>query len=369
MTEKLKQLLHERSDAVDFAMPDIDALTRAGDRRIRRRGAALVAGGLAAAVVTATVLVPQLRGGADPVPVVDVPATDAVSWAKGDVIHVGDRTVDVGHEVWAYARTTRGYVVADRGGTVWSVTDSGISSVGTVSAKHPRIVTDTDGTLAGWVDPSGESPDFVVLDQATGDVVREDGETTPDMGELADEENPAYIYAIDGRTAYWRDARGAVAVDVDSGEVRVVDAQARNGFDIIAAEDDLVAVSRQRGTQIGQGPDDVVAMLREVYGSMGAFSPDAHFYTADADEPQVYDVSTGTRVGLDLDRGFATGYEWLDSETLVVLAAAEAENSAEAELLTCSVTSGECTPVAAELGTFDDMVESVALPVGERLGG
>ena len=35
MTDKLKQLLHERTDAVDFAMPDVDALTRAGDRRLR----------------------------------------------------------------------------------------------------------------------------------------------------------------------------------------------------------------------------------------------------------------------------------------------------------------------------------------------
>ena len=60
---------------------------------------------------------------------------------------------------------------------------------------------------------------------------------------------------------------------------------------------------------------------------MGAFSPDARYYTADADELQVYDVSTGTRVGLDLDRGFATGFEWLDAETLVVLAAAEAETA------------------------------------------
>ena len=171
------------------------------------------------------------------------------------MIHVGDQTVDVGHEVWAYSRTTRGYVVADRDGTVWSVTDSGVRSVGTVSAKHPRIVADTDGTLAGWVDPSGESPAFVVLDQATGDVVREDGETAPGMGELADEENPAYIYAIDGRTAYWRDARGAVAVDVDSGEVRVVDARARNGFDIVAAEDDAASPSsRQRGTADRPGP-------------------------------------------------------------------------------------------------------------------
>ncbi len=37
MTEKLKQMLHERTDSVDFAMPDLDALTRDGDRRIRRR--------------------------------------------------------------------------------------------------------------------------------------------------------------------------------------------------------------------------------------------------------------------------------------------------------------------------------------------
>ena len=257
-------------------MPDLDALTRAGDRRLRRRQTGLLAGGLAAAaVVVAAVAVPGLRGGSGDTNVVDLPDVAAVSWARGQEIHVGDETVEVGHEVNAYVRTSHGYVVADPDGNVWSVTGSGVDQVGTVSAKHPRLVADTEGSLAGWVDPSEQSPSFMVWDQDAGGLLYADGtHTSADMGELADEADPAYFYAIDGRTAYWRDARGAVAVDLDTGEVGVVEAKARNGFDIVAVEDGHIAFSRPKGTLVARGPDGAATMLRGAYGSMGAFSPD-----------------------------------------------------------------------------------------------
>ena len=116
-----------------------------------------------------------------------------------------------------YVRTEHGYVVADptaRSGR--SPTPASGADRAASMPKHPRLVATTRRPLAGWVDPSGDAPAFVVLDQGTGDVdaVRR-GDRRRTWATLADEENPAYFYAIDGHTAYWRDARGAVAVDLD----------------------------------------------------------------------------------------------------------------------------------------------------------
>ena len=223
-----------------------------------------------------------------------------VAWATDSVIHDGTRTVDVEDTVLAFVRTGTGYVFADPDGVVHSVVDGRITDVGRTDARKPRLVADQDGTLAGWVDVDGDRPGFVVLDQATGETTRNDEATEPGMGGLADEQDPAYFYAISGDEAYWRDQRGAVAVDLTSGAVRVIDADARNGFDIMDVEEGVVAFNaNDDGTALGETRRGAV-LLPQVYGSMGTFSPGAAFYSSDADEPQVYDARTGERIVLDL---------------------------------------------------------------------
>ncbi len=111
-----------------------------------------------------------------------------------------------------------------------------------------------------------------MLDQDTGDVTRNDDGTEAGMGDLADEGNPAYFYGIDGDTAYWRDTRGAVAVNISTGDVRVIEANARNGFDIVAVENGDLAFSRGAGTAIGPNPQDAV-LLPEVWGSRARSRP------------------------------------------------------------------------------------------------
>jgi hypothetical protein len=182
------------------------------------------------------------------------------------------------------------------------------------------------------------------------------------MGTLADEKNPAYVFGVDGRTAYWRDTRGAVAVNVDTGEARIIDPAARSGFDVLAVENDVIAFNAwDKGTAIGTSRDDAV-MLPEVYGSLATFSPEATWVSVDADEPQVYEVRSGKRVDLDVDgRWFATGYEWLGEDTLAMIAARD-ENSPY-ELLTCAVPAGTCETAVPDLGSVGD--EDFVLPVGE----
>ena len=366
MTEKLKNLLHDQATTVDFAVPDLDAITASGDRRIRRgRGAGLV-GGLAALAMVGGVAVVALGGGESTPRVADEPfPSTPLSWADGSTLHAGGLTHDVGHDVAAYVATRHGYVFADDDGTVRSLVAGRVEEVGTVTTRGPRLVGDTDGALVGWVDPSGEAPAFVVLDTSTGRVTTLATETTAGMGSLADEKDPAYFYAIDGSTAYLRDHRGAVGVDVASGEVVWRDRTARNGFDVVAAEDGLVALDAgDDGTRIEGGAESVT--LRQVYGSVGTFSDSGRWLTLDADEPEVYDARTGRRVRIDIgSRVFGTGYAWVDDSTLVVLAAQT--EAGPVELLTCTVPDGSCTQ-AARFGDFEEFTRTSVIAFGEGFG-
>ena len=292
-------------------------------------------------------------------------AQGRVTWAMGSVIHYGDVTVDVGMPVNAFVRTEIGFVFASDG-EVWQVDGDAQSLIGRVDAKHPRLVSDEETPAAGWVDPTGDRPAFVVFDHGTGATTTFDEATTPGMGSLADEEDPAYFYAIDDGTAFWRDGRGAVATDLASDEVTVIDADARNGFDIVDVEDGLVAFSTDRGTRVGESRDDGVD-LEGAYGSMGDFSPEARFYTSDADAAQVYDTRTGLPMEVDLSGyAFSTGFGWLDENTVVVLAARTEQSSVE--LLTCALPSGACTAYVDDLGTFEEITGSFQVPVGESSG-
>lgn len=368
MTEKLKQMLHERTDSVDFAMPDLDALSRAGDRRIRRRRLGGVAAGAAAAVVAATVTVSALSTGGDheSLPVVRDPNTARViTWSIGPTIHRGDEKVDVGHTVDAFVETSAGFVVADPDGVVYSVVDGEVFEVGQTDERLPRVVSDPDGPLAGWVEVESGRPGFVVLDQRTGETTRYDEHTEQGMGTLADEGDPAYFFDIDGRTAYWRDLRGAVAVDLESGDVRVLDAEAPSGgFTIPAVHDGVIAWGGS-GTTIGASPSEGLR-LPEAYGSTGVFSPNGDYYSSEGDEPSVWDLATGKKVRLDLrEQGyfFGTGYDWLGDGRLAAIAI---KNERSLSIMECAVPEGTCEEAVEirDLARID-----FALPVGTGTSG
>lgn len=367
MTEKLKTLMHDRASLAAFEMPDVDLLVRDGSRRARRRGLAVAGGGAAAATAAVLVAVTALSGGSgdQPGPAIatDPLAVDTPTYARGSVIHAGDESVEVGRQVSAYVRTSVGYVVADRSGVVWSVAAGDVSRVGETDAAHPHLVSDAEGPLAGWVDASGDRPAFVFFDQSSGDVVRNSEATAPDMGLLADEADPAYLHAIDGVVAYWRDQRGLVSFDLDSGTTAVVDAGVANGFELLAVEDGWLATSAgDHGTELEGNGQQV--RLPGVYSSLGAFSPNARWVSFDADQPEVFETATGKRITLDVDTWFATGYEWLDADTLVVLAV-DREND-PVDLVTCAVPSGTCEVAVAGLATPEELAAGYALPTGER---
>lgn len=361
MTEQLRTLLHDKADGVDFAAPDLDRLTADGDRRIRRRRSALAGGVLSVALLVGAVAVLGDRGGDDGSPAVahSAPATREVTWAKGSVIHDGDRTVDVGRQVRAFVETSVGYVVADPGGKVWSVVDGHATEVGTASAQHPRLVADPAGPLAAWNTPSFEGQQVNAIDQSTGRV------SSP----VSAPHLPGELDALSGATVYFHDKRGAVALDLITKDERVVDPvaderESPQGQGVIAAHDDVLALRGEGGTLVGTSRDHAV-LLEQAYGSIGTFSPDGAYYSNDADSPSVWDVRTGKQLalpGMD-DYAFATGFDWLDDRTLVLIA--EKGKGDPMVLVTCEVPGGSSCHQVATLGSLDH--PDYQLPVGQPI--
>lgn len=367
MTDLLRTLMTERAETAAFAPVDLAVVTRAGERRRHRRTLSVVAGIAVLAVVGggATVLALDRGRPAEvattvPDPAGTVPAPGGVSWARGSVLHTPSARLDVGHHVRAYVHTVDGFVFADDGGGVYAVDGTEVRQVGSLGDAEPRLVSDPRGHLAAWVDPTGARPAFVVLDQASGEVTRDDSHTAPTMSSSTGD--PALVYAFDGVTLYRRDDRGAVAIDTTTGTTRVVDARATQDYGITGAGHGLVAFGTDHGTEIGTTRDD--ARPFEQLSNDAKFSPDGRYVTADSDTLDVFATADGSPVDLGLDRGFATGVDWLADGTLLVIAAQKAEDDADAELLTCTVPAGDCETVVASLGTFDELEGDFALPTG-----
>jgi len=361
MTEKLKTLMHEQAEAVQFEAPNLDAMIRTGDRTLRRRRSVALVGGVAAAAVALVAGGALLPGGDRP----DGQGAEStaspapVTWVTGSTLHVGaDRSVDLGPAVRSYVRTAEGYVLADHDGTVWSWQDGRAREVGRVDRRSPHLVSDDETGLASWIDTSAPSPRVVVLDQQDG--------TSTDFA-VDEAAVPAHLVTIDDGAVYLFDGRGLVSVRLSTGGVTAVTASPQLGSRVIDVEDGTFASVTGTGSVVGAEPGDGVP-LEGAYGQVGTLSPGGRYFSSEGDEQAVFDTATGARVTLDLDQRFATGYEWLDESTLAVLAADRPATGATAQLLTCTVPDGACSVVEDDLGSFAELEGHFALPTGEYAG-
>jgi len=370
MTDTLTDLLHDQADQVDFAAPDLAGITRTGERRLRRRRTGALVGGLAALALVGSGVY-TVTGPGDTDTAVDAAdaggATRPVAYALGSTIHLGDDSVDAGHQVRGLVRTTAGVVFFDEHGTVFQLDGGEARPLGHTSPDltAARLVSDDDGPLVGWVDPTGDRPRFVVHDLDTGEGVTLPARTVPGMSLLDDTADAALFYALDDRTAYLRDATGVVTVDVDTGRVSRVDAPGRQ-VSVSDAEDGVMVLHDNRGAKVGATWQDATRITGS-FADLGYLSPDARWVTFDADQPDVRDTRTGEAVTLDIDgRVFATGYEWLDDDTLAVLASRTEKGPIE--ILRCEVPSGACEVAVPDLGSFGEAEGAFTLPVGVALG-
>lgn len=377
MTESLKSLLEQQACAVAFKPPDLDAIARDNHRRIlRRRFVTVVATVAAVGVVTgSTVVLSSLAS--RPPDVVAGPGPDAaVSWAGGSTIHRGADTIDVGHTVRAYVRTSVGFVTVDDADNVYSVTgQDAVSRIGKTVAtgrdgtQQVRLVSDPRGTLAGWLDADGSDLVLRVHDQATGQTR---GYDTAGAGFPGG----ADFYAIDDRTAYWRIAtRGVFAVNVDTGDERqLADVAQGQGLKIWSVENGVLAFSRNQplkgnatSFRVGRSTDDAreftfgqntEASDQILLSPTGAWvgyllyefngppvNDDVRAFT-----PQVRDTATGEPVTLNLPTSFVVPVVWVDDTTMqfLVFSVAPDNSSTRAFMYACTVPDGSCD-VAAEL--------------------
>ncbi|MEZ0580349.1 hypothetical protein [Nocardioides sp. MH1] len=360
MTEKLKNLMDEVTGMVDqdFATPDLDAIVRSGDRAVRRRRVLAGAAGVAALAVIATGTLLAGGVGDDKADVADdVFPTDVPLWAVGSTLHTPDHTYDLGVGVTTLVRTSEGIAFVGKDDAVYTFDGSRVDRIGSaVDTESSPLVGDPEGDWVGWISNDGDQRDFVARDVVSGTEVRDAVELDPEAEKPLD---AGLFLAIDGTTAYHLDARGTTRTDLSTGESAVV-GEADHPTLIISAADGLVVTWIETRTGGDIGTDVVDADGRVVLGheggrTVGALSPDGT-WAADIEAASVWEVGTGREVGLDAgNQGDAIGYEWLDDDSLMVLA----EGSGDAiRLLQCEVPAGTC----ADVTELDVSGEPLALP-------
>jgi hypothetical protein len=365
MTEQLKTLMDRAADR-DFDAVDLDAITSAGDRTVRRRRIATgVAGVAALAAIGVTALVVG-GDGDDRVDFSDDPfRTDVPMWTEGSVLHTPDRTYELGVDVLTFVRTSGGVLftspVDDERLDVYSFDGEGEPKL-LGETGDPQLRSDPDSPYAGWLDQSGDSPKAVVVDQGTGEEV---------WSAPARLEYSFPIVAIDGTTAYLADAdeHPTTMVDLVTGEETAL-GDAGRGFVDVEGELTIYRLEGRNGADLGlevRHPDGTTAEIRIDDGGFGVISPGGRWVSGAADDVSVHDAATGEAVDLgatdDLE-GF--GYAWADADSLMVIAQPQGlDADQELTLLACQVPSGECQ----ELGRFGDFVELFAIGDTDILWG
>lgn len=370
MTDTLSRVLHERAETATLAPLDLEAITRAGSRAVRRRRRVGVAGVVAGvALVAGLSVLPRPAAEPDPAPPPTVPATtEGPTWASGSVIHTSAGDIEVGLNIAYLVRTALGFVISD-GREVVSVVGDDVERVGPLSgfagSRPPRgappppvVFGDTDGSLAAW--PDGAS--YVVLDQGTGQVHRFTGDGF------------GLIHGLDGRALYVADNRGVVSIDVDSGTQQVL--TGRGGMPYPVTWEDGRAARRAQDGRIwvdgtgGYAPRPLPPRpitLPDALSTTVLFSPDARHLAYDTTvEARVFDLTTNREVPLPLADGETRAYEWLDEDTVAVLQLPEP--GSHYRLLACHLSTTDCDVAVPDLGDGKDGAGNgvdFVLPIGE----
>lgn len=182
--------LKQRVDNVEVPHLDVGGLIASGERRLRRRRAAITTGGVAAvlalAIGSATFAGRSMRSQEpveqpSPSPTVekDAPSGRQLAYAVGNTIHYGDRSIDVGEYVHFVDVTDDGAAFV-RGGAfgqqpggkpLWFTDGSEIERIGTISGSpswgYYTAASDAGSILVWWDPTVGASGEIVVYDTGT----------------------------------------------------------------------------------------------------------------------------------------------------------------------------------------------------------
>jgi hypothetical protein len=354
MTERLNQLMREEADRLVVPPVPADAALGRG-RSLRRRRTAATVGVTAVALAVAGGIAVTASGGdgdraAEPAGPPAVAAADVPAYGFGSKVHLGDRTASVPDTVHSLHYTSAGVLVRSNPNDGAS-DGSGPESLTLVG--YDGSTTDL-GTIPEGVGPATDPTEPVyVLAEARGDgfvaVVRDatTGEATdevplPDLPPSYWEVPPL---ALDGETLYVGYESETVAVDLATGEHRVVDGMGGGLPDVVDGR-----------TLSGEGPSitvvdtssgDPVRTIEVGHDSWGTLSPDGRYLGVSTfndetfeNDSAVYDVASGE----PLDLGGLSG-----AQDLGWTAAGNAFAVVRGRLTTCDLGSGECTRTDASV--------------------
>jgi hypothetical protein len=376
MTTKLRDLMVTRADAAPGPHIDIDAVIRAGRRRVRwHRAAAVTAAG--AALVAVILIVPMLAfvGGDDnPSFSSDGFGRRQISYASGSTIHYGDRSIDVSpHEVASYVLTDDGFVYTTRDGAVY-FTDGGDSEPIGHAGGDNTLVADDTGSYVGWVEIGADSdPSAIVYDTSRGAEVLRMPNIGGSTSSCYSDGRGATLVAIDGDTAYFCHPNGLSSQGLTTDSDRYVSPAQSGLLRVTDVADGAAAWADPEGPAIGRGTivsrgQRARTQSRQV--SATQLSPGAEYLagymlTDNGDwRTLIVDRTSNWEVELDMpayqewyvmqwigdDRFTAVGFDVEDYEG----AAADVP-----ELLTCDISAMDCTVVGRAMGS--DIVQPTGL--------
>lgn len=296
-----------------------------------------------------------------------------VSWAQGNQIHYGERTLQLPAPVQELWRTSYGFIVGLQGpepDTFDRYVFADARGITDLPGKPNSITVSPDGHYVGWIDYDGPKTSMgrlasaAVFDLASGQQVLRStegmGKRGDDLTDLYEDAWPHFI-GFDRTHAYWAAATGKVQIKrAQIGEWQVE----KGGSDGEMGEQPFGRpYDAMVGLRSGMLDDGRLSPIGE--GTVGFASPDQRWcFTPDFDGhlPAV-DCRTAKPVTPTYPGRMVTFGGWHDTDSFFVLARSRLPGDAEPAvppkddapgvIARCTLPAGNCQQVARVARTAD----------------
>ena len=367
--------LKRRVDNVEVPHVDVAGLIASGERRLRRRRAAMATGS-AAAVLTLIIGGAQVadRTNSTQDPAKDPSESPSViennkasvrqlAYAVGNTIHYGDRSIDVGEYVHFVDVSDDGVAFVRGGGlraqpagrALWFTDGSAVERIGTVSGSPARgyeVKASDAGSLIVWEEPLDENDVvFVVFDTRTRQVLTRFPHSLASINSLELDLYPDAVYWVP-------DGEPCQAGAYDAYRARCLRFRSVMKYDVVSGSSATVSWetydqdrrSRPR-TIVGPYPDEMDVPGTDIYRHVSFVRHGTRLVATDEGgaETAVSEARTGRPVRLQVPAGStrATYFvltQWLDDDRFVLFAYTgnATEWADEGDIFSCSVSRETC---------------------------
>ncbi|MFI5707187.1 hypothetical protein [Kribbella sp. NPDC051620] len=390
MTDLLKDTLTQRADLTEPPPLDLDAIISIGDRRLRHRRVATIAG---TALITLAVLITSLtliKPSEQPAPA-SVPFTERrATYAVGSEIHFGPDVISTApYKLRAFVQTNSGFVFTRTdGGSLFLADGKQVRRIGSGPGNLGALTVSGDGNLVGWVEALAGRDESVIYDVAAGrELVR-----TPignQRGPLVDPVSGPRIIAIDGDYAYFGTYRGVYRWNLKTGQAQTVGKNlSPNAIRTVANLRHLYQIPLivpGEGTSIAVADNPSDDTLHVYPGQQGWLSPTADYLLTAPNDPghvtpppaplRLFHTATGKELTLTHPGHPRLIFsQWLTNDTFTAVGLRPAANkphtNSPVDLLTCSTKSLTCSTTTPAFSTYTftqtpaGTTTPFALPIG-----